>query len=359
MGEYHGSLCPEGLMDRINVLVTGVGGNVGQGIIKALRLSKLNLQIIGADASPFSPGLYRADKAYLVPRAGEKNYLSDMIRICKAESVHCVMLGPDQELLTMAQNKEIIEKDTGAKVIISSVAVVETSNDKWLTYLFLHEANLNYPSSFIPTSPEENLVQAETIGYPLIVKPRVGFGSKDIFVVQKKEELNPIIRRVYNPIIQEYLMPDDEEYTSEVFTLADGSQLGTITMKRRLLRGTSVVAICDDYPEIRDQAQKTAKALKPYGPCNFQMRLTRHGPVVFEINARFSGTTVARAKFGFNSPENALRHFVVGEKLNPPKIEKGVMLRYWEEIYLQEEHLKLLQKDKMIEGRIACKPDYF
>ena len=269
------------------------------------------------------------------------------------------MLGPDQELLTMAQNKEIVEQDTGAKVILSSVKVIETGNDKWLTYLFLREANLNFPKSFIPTSPEENLAQAEKTGYPLIVKPRVGFGSKDIFVVRKKEELNPVINRVYNPIIQEYLLPDDEEYTSEVFTLADGSQLGTITMKRKLLRGTSVVAICDDYHQIRDQAQRAAQALKPLGPCNFQMRLTKKGPVIFEINPRFSGTTVARAKFGFNSPENSIRHFVLGERLNPPKIEKGVMLRYWEEVYLQEEHLELIQKDGKIEGKVACKPDYF
>ncbi len=346
-------------MEKINVLVTGVGGNVGQGIIKALRLSKLNLRIIGADASPYSPGLYRVDKGLVVPRAGEKSYLSEMIRICKEEKVDCMMLGPDQELLTMAQNKEIVVKETGAKVIVSSVNVIETGNDKWLTYLFLREAKLNFPKSFIPTSPEENLAQAEKIDFPLIVKPRVGFGSKDIFVVKKKEELNSVIQRVCNPIIQEYLLPDDEEYTSEVFTLTDGTQYGTITMKRKLLRGTSVVAICDDYKEIKAEAQKAALALKPYGPCNFQMRLTKNGPVIFEINPRFSGTTVVRAKFGFNSPENVIRHFVLGETLPPPKIEKGVMLRYWEEIYLETEHLEAMEKNKNIQGKVACKPDYF
>ncbi len=346
-------------MDKINVLVTGVGGNVGQGIIKALRLSKLNSRIIGADASPYSPGLYRVDKGYIVPRASEKNYLLEMIRICQKEQVHCVMLGPDQELLTMARNREIVEKETGAKVIISSVNVIETGNDKWLTYLFCREAGLNYPKSFIPTSPEENLTQAEKIGFPLIVKPRVGFGSKDIFIVRKKEELNPVIQRVYNPIIQEYLLPDDEEYTSEVFTFTDGTQYGTITMKRKLLRGTSVMAICDDYPEIRTEAQKAALALKPHGPCNFQMRLTKTGPTIFEINPRFSGTTVARAKFGFNSPENAIRHFVLQEKLPPPNIEKGVMLRYWEEIYLEQKDLEQMTTAGVIEGQVACKPDYF
>lgn len=346
-------------MRRVRVLVTGVGGNVGQGILKALRLSKLNLKIVGTDASPYSAGLYRVDQGYLVPRAGQKNYLAEMIKICREEKIGCVMLGPDQELLTMAENRQIIENESGAKVIISSTNVIETGNDKWLTYLFLREANLNYPKSFIPTSPEENLALAERIGFPLIVKPRIGFGSKEIYLVRQKEQLNPILPRVSNPIIQEYLWPDDQEYTSEVFVLSDGSIYGTITMKRRLLRGTSVVAMCEDYPEIKTEAQKAALALKPLGPCNFQMRLTQGGPTIFEINPRFSGTTVARAKFGFNSPENAIRHFILGERLEPPKIEKGVMLRYWEELYLKQEDLDQIETDRKIEGKLACKPDYF
>jgi carbamoyl-phosphate synthase large subunit len=117
-------------MERINVLVSGVGGNVGQGIIKALRLSKLNLRIVGADASPYSAGLYRVDRGYLVPRAEQKDYLGVMIEICREEKIHCLMLGPDQELLTMAQNRETVEGQTGTKVIVSPARVIQTGNDK-------------------------------------------------------------------------------------------------------------------------------------------------------------------------------------------------------------------------------------
>ena len=39
----------------------------------------------------------------------------------------------------------------------------------------------------------------------------------------------------------------------------------------------------------------------PYGPCNFQFRLDSFGiPRVFEINARFSGTTYMRTLSGFD-----------------------------------------------------------
>ena len=36
------------------------------------------------------------------------------------------------------------------------------------------------------------------------------------------------------------------------------------------------------------------------GATNFQLKLTKKGPVIFEINPRFSGTTHIRSLFGLN-----------------------------------------------------------
>ena len=37
------------------------------------------------------------------------------------------------------------------------------------------------------------------------------------------------------------------------------------------------------------------------------------GPIPFEINARFSGTTAIRAHFGFNEPELAIQSYQRGD----------------------------------------------
>lgn len=57
-----------------------------------------------------------------------------------------------------------------------------------------------------------------------------------------------------------------------------------------------------------------ALALKEYGPANFQIRVGSDGPAIFEINARFSGTTVMRALAGFNEVKPAVRWAVFGER---------------------------------------------
>ena len=74
------------------------------------------------------------------------------------------------------------------------------------------------------------------------------------------------------------------------------------------------------------------------GPCNVQLRLVEGRPVPFELNVRFSGTTPARARLGFNEVEAAIRHFVLGEPAQDlPQVESGTVLRYWNEMYVDAE----------------------
>ncbi len=55
----------------LNVLVLGVGGNVSQGILKALALSQIPCRVIGACINTLSFGLYTVDRAYISPAASD------------------------------------------------------------------------------------------------------------------------------------------------------------------------------------------------------------------------------------------------------------------------------------------------
>src|SRR3546814_995014 len=75
-------------------------------------------------------------------------------------------------------------------------------------------------------------------------------------------------------------------------------------MRRDLRDGNTYRAYVADYPELNDQVRMLGRALQPHGPANFQFRTDADGtPCVFEINARFSGTTPLRAMAGFNEVE--------------------------------------------------------
>ena len=84
---------------------------------------------------------------------------------------------------------------------------------------------------------------------------------------------------------------------------------------------------------------------------NIQLRNSKKGPVPFEFNARFSGTTSIRAKFGFNEPEMFIKNYYLNKKIKNPKIKPGVTFRYIEEIFLINASIKKL-KTKFGKGLI-------
>src|SRR3989344_1682877 len=341
-------------MERlVNVLVTGVGGNIGQGVIKSLKMSSLRCKIIGTDVKTFSAGFFRIDKSYVVPKANDYDFLSKIIEICNLENIDIIFVCPPIELPVFAANKNIIENKTKSKVIINTENVIKIGNDKFETYKFLKENNLNYPETALGNDEEGINKLVDKFGFPLIIKPRKGRGSVGVFKVKNKEELYSLIKIVDDPIVQEYLRPDDEEYTSEVLMLDKKKILGHITMKRELLEGTTVTAIIDDYNNINKVIREVAYKLKPYGSCNFQFRLTERGPVIFEINPRFSGTTPIRAKFGFNVPEVTIRKIIFNEDIKELKHSNGVAIRYWNEIYIPKDYHKSIEKNKLIENPIS------
>ena len=164
-------------------------------------------------------------------------------------------------------------------------------------------------------------------------------------------EFEVIQKITEDPITQEYLGSEDKEYTSGVFFSNDSMMKGIITMKRELLCETTYRAIVDCYEEVKAEVKKVADALGELGvigPFNMQMRLTKRGAVTFEINPRFSGTTVFRAKMGFNEPELAIRHFLLGEEIGELQYKKGVVMRYWEEVYTSIDEFERLKREKKI-----------
>lgn len=338
----------------INILITGTGGGVGQSIFKALRLSKILSRIITADMNPMGVGIYRGEKGYLVPNANDPMYIDAIIKICNDEKIDIIFIGSDPELPVFAENKPRIEQETDAKVIVSSSEKIRIGNDKWETYLFLKNGGLPYPESSLPQDRDALI---EKTGFPVIIKPRSGSASKDVYIAENREELDVFIKRVNNPIIQEYLLPENEEYTSGTI-MFNGDLMGILTMKREIKGGNTYRGIIDSFDEVREAVGNVAKKFNSFGPSNFQMRLTERGPVTFEINPRFSGTTAMRAFYQFNEPE-AVINFVLYNKKEQMYFKKGIVMRYMNEVYASIDEYQQITKTGSIESSKSKVLDYF
>jgi carbamoyl-phosphate synthase large subunit len=101
-------------------------------------------------------------------------------------------------------------------------------------------------------------------------------------------------------------------------------------MRRSLVAGLTYRAEVLRDEEVESVCRAVVESFDVWGPINIQLRKTPKGVRVFEINPRFSSTTVIRAHFGFNEPEMCLRELV-----RTPVTRQGFALRYWDEVYLE------------------------
>ncbi|MBI2577865.1 MAG: ATP-grasp domain-containing protein, partial [Candidatus Wildermuthbacteria bacterium] len=302
---------------KMPVLITGVGGgSTGEGLIKSLRLAKTPYYIVAVDALPVSFGFFEADAYYQIPSASSAHYLEKILDICRKESIRVVIPGSEPELKKMSENRDIFAKE-GILLLINNASVIERCMDKWETYLFLKDHGFDVPKSYL--IHEESEVEAVDI-FPAVIKPIRGGGSSvNAFLAQDKEELAFFVRYLLRqgivPMVQEYIGSPKEEYTIGVLHTLDGKFLESIALRRQILSGLSskvriknrtshpyfdTLAISSgysqgvigDYRQVREYAEKISQAVGSTGPLNVQCRKTEKGIYTFEINPRFSGTTV-------------------------------------------------------------------
>jgi carbamoylphosphate synthase large subunit len=359
----------------ITAAITGVGGGVGQSIIKALSLSELNIRTIALDMEPWSAGFYRCHKAYLVPPAGSTHYIDTVADICSKESCDILFPGSDDELLPLANGRHKIE-EAGCKVVVSSPDCIQICRDKLRTFLFFHEKTL----PFVFTAElRETVSLPPEFKYPAVIKPRDGSSSIGVKVVfSERELLDTEYKEGY--IVQEYLVPgswrkkrsevtkDDvmikgmlrqtEEISIQFLVGCNRQILDCFTSINTLRHGVPVYVrpLKDSPAESIARSMVVALAEEGLmGPCNLQCKATQDGTIFFEINPRFTGITAVRAALGWDGPDAIIRHFILDEDSESVRKhldydETFLCSRYVSEIIFPAEEHQHLQEYGNITG---------
>ena len=82
------------------IAITGVGGGVGQSILKSLDNSGYN--IVALDGEALAAGLYTAPKSYIIPYSGKPDFIPALLQICEKEKVSLLFPGLDAELMPLS-----------------------------------------------------------------------------------------------------------------------------------------------------------------------------------------------------------------------------------------------------------------
>lgn len=329
----------------IRVLVTGMGGGVGQGIVKSLKLiNDLDIYIVTADMSELASGLYGGDYSYLVPAASDELYFDRIKQICIEQNIDFYFPGTDVELINCATYSSELKDKFNVDIIISPVNVIEIADDKYKTVNFLKENDFSYPETFLP-----NEVDWEQIKFPLIIKPRVGCRSIGVHFVNNINEAKEAVNSLEDPIVQEYI--EGSEYTCTA-AIYNGVISDVLCLRRDLRSGDTFRAFPVKSEVIESYVRKIAVKIGILGSCNFQLRLTSSGePKLFEINSRFSGTTPFCSYLGFNPVEFCLKA-KLGIKYQSNINYEKVVLRHWAEVMVEKCSLDDLKEN--LQGKVSA-----
>ena len=75
-------------MERIKIAITGVGGGVGQSIVKSLQDTDYDL--VGLDGELLGTGVYAVQTAYKIPYAKSPEFIPVLLDICKRENIKII-----------------------------------------------------------------------------------------------------------------------------------------------------------------------------------------------------------------------------------------------------------------------------
>ena len=321
-----------------NIAVTGIGGGVGQSVLKSLTNTDYN--IVGLDGEALAAGLYTVPKSYMIPYSNKPNFISTLLDICQKEKIQLLFPGLDAELMPLSLNVEAFKK-IGTTVVVSTPDVINISDDKQQTYNVLTKIGVKVPFT---CGLEDYAIEEKDL--PLIVKQKVGGArSKNVFVAKNIEEWSITMQNVGDDvcdfIVQTYI--EGDEYTCGSINW-NGKCHGIIVMRRILRDGDTHKCFSVKNPVIEAVVRKVVDAIKPFGGCNVQLRMKDGVPYIFEINARCSGTTAARTLCGFNEPKMIADFLLKG--IEPKfEIKEQTILRYWQELVVDNEDVVNLKKN--------------
>ncbi|MFJ7734069.1 ATP-grasp domain-containing protein [Lysinibacillus sp. NPDC097231] len=223
---------------------------------------------------------------------------------------------------------------------VTSSSAIEMMEDKEKTRNFLK--NQPYSPKFFLIKPRESV--PNNLEFPLIVKSPKSTGSKDVLLANDNNQLNKHLSylRSKNPnetiMIEEYI--EGPQYLVEAMVYKRQAQVvGIIEQeitqgKRFIITGYGVLVKVPKEIQtgLEEVLQSIVKAFNiENGALHLELRLTKNGWKLIEINPRISGgamNAMLHAAFGFNLVEETLKLFLGGRPNIKPKHRKFVFTKY-------------------------------
>ena len=308
------------------ILISGVGGSVFPYLF---RSQEKGYVIFGMDSNKMIERIYPDQNIISVPLVRDDSYEEAVENIVNNNEIDFYVPLIDEELI---KSFNIASRCKNLKLIVPKKTFVELCLDKLNLMRELKRLNISSVETFLSSDYKDQL------SFPIFLKPRVGRGSRNTRKITQGDQLKAFFSlencNMNNFIVQEYL--EGTEYTVSV-VVNNLNKLIAIVPKRIVTKkGITQCAVTERNSEIDEVCIEIVDKLKPSNPFNVQLKVTQKGVQVFEINPRFSTTSILTIEAGVNELELAIKFFN-SEKVDSISSFKEdlCLFRRWEAIFCQ------------------------
>ncbi len=299
--------------DKKKIIVLGSGPNrIGQGIefdyscvhgVLAAKECGYETIMINCNPETVSTDFDTADKLYFEPVFWEHIY--DIIQHEKPEGV-IVQLG-GQTALKLAEKLS----KYGVKILGTSFDALDLAEDRGRFSDLLTDLNIPFPKFGIAETADEASALADTLDFPLLIRPSYVLGGQGMKIVINKQELEEHVINLLksipgNKLLLDHYLDGAIEAEADAICDADGNVYIIGIMEHIEPCGVHSGDSNATLPpfnlgefvmqQIKDHTHKIAVALKTVGLINIQFAIKNDIVYIIEANPRASRTVPFIAK---------------------------------------------------------------
>ncbi|MEL6169122.1 MAG: carbamoyl-phosphate synthase large subunit [Pseudomonadota bacterium] len=318
------------------VVILGGGPNrIGQGIEfdyccchACFALTEAGYETIMVNCNPetVSTDYDTSDRLYFEPLTLE--HVLEILRVeQEAGTLHGVIVQfGGQTPLKLANSLEA----AGIPILGTSPDAIDAAEDRERFQKLVQDLGLKQPANAIAHSEAEAVEAAETIGYPLVIRPSFVLGGRAMEIVRDPAQLNRYIRDAVqvsgdSPVLLDSYLSGATEV--DVDALADGTETHVAGIMEHIEEagvhsGDSACSLpphalpAEITAELANQTKALAKALNVRGLMNVQFAVKDGEIYLIEVNPRASRTVPFVAK-AVNSPIASIAaRLMAGEPLS-------------------------------------------
>jgi len=321
--------------DRKKVVILGGGPNrIGQGIefdyccvhaAYSVREAGLEAIMVNCNPETVSTDYDTSDRLYFEPLTDE-----DVIELIRVEQSNGTLLGVVVQLggQTPLKLSQALE-DAGIPILGTSPDAIDLAEDRERFQKLLHDLKLKQPANGISRSIEEAITVADTIGFPLVVRPSYVLGGRAMEIVHDHASLNRYMTTAVtvsgdSPVLLDSYLQDAIEV--DVDALCDGDEVFVAGIMQHIEEagihsGDSACSLppyslpAKTIAEIEVQTAALAKALQVVGLMNVQFAIKGDDIYILEVNPRASRTVPFVAKATGLPVAKIAARLMIGEKL--------------------------------------------